>query len=79
MKTFAVHTSLHISFSDHERNHGRCVLRPNEKKDRSDCYQNKVQKPVSVMVWGRVCAHGININAERQTDQSEHYNHRQVK
>ena len=54
-------------------NHGRHVLRVKEGKDHSDCYQRKVQKPASVMVWGCVSASGIGnlhicegtINAER--------------
>ena len=54
-------------------NDGRCVLRPKEEKDHPDCYQRKVQKPASVMVWGCVGDHGMGnlqicvgtINAER--------------
>ena len=54
-------------------NHGRRVLRAKEEKDHPDCYQCKVQKPASVMVWGCVSAHGMGnlhicegtINAER--------------
>ena len=30
-----------------------------EEKDHPDCYQYKVLKPASVMVWGCVSAHGI--------------------
>uniref|UniRef100_A0AAR2L1I4 Transposase Tc1-like domain-containing protein n=1 Tax=Pygocentrus nattereri TaxID=42514 RepID=A0AAR2L1I4_PYGNA len=54
-------------------NHGHCVLRAKEGKDCPDCYQHKVQKPASLMVWGCVSAHGMGnlhicegtINAER--------------
>ena len=54
-------------------NNGRRVLRTKEEKDHPDCYQRKVQKPASVMVWGCVSAHGMGnlhicegtINAER--------------
>ena len=54
-------------------NHGRCVLWANEEKDNPDCYQRKVQKLASVIVWGCVNAHGTGnlhickgtINAER--------------
>ena len=54
-------------------NHGHCVLWAKEKKGHPDCYQRKVQKPTSVMLWGCVSAHGIGnlhicegtINAER--------------
>uniref|UniRef100_A0AAR2J4N9 Tc1-like transposase DDE domain-containing protein n=1 Tax=Pygocentrus nattereri TaxID=42514 RepID=A0AAR2J4N9_PYGNA len=43
------------------------------RKDCPDCYQRKVQKPASLMVWGYVSAHGMGnlhicegtINAER--------------
>ena len=38
-------------------NHGRCVLWA--KEDCPDCYQRKVQKPASVLVWGCVSAHGM--------------------
>jgi len=38
-------------------NPGRRVLRAKEEKDHPDCYQRKVQKPASVMVWGGVSAH----------------------
>ncbi len=31
---------------------GRRVLRTKEEKDHPDCYQQQVQKPGSVMVWG---------------------------
>ncbi len=31
---------------------GRRVLRTKEEKDHPDCYQQLVQKPGSVMVWG---------------------------
>ena len=37
---------------------GRRVLRTKEEKDHPDCYQQQVQKPVSVMVWGCVGALG---------------------
>ena len=30
-----------------------------EEKDHPDCYQCKVQKPASVMIQGRVSAHGL--------------------
>ena len=54
-------------------NCGRCVLWAKEEKEHLDCYQRKVQKPASVMVWGCVSAHGMGnlhicegtINAER--------------
>ncbi len=35
---------------------GRRVLRTKEEKDHPDCYQQQVQKPGSVMVWGCVSA-----------------------
>ncbi len=37
---------------------GRRVLRTKEEKDHPDCYQQQVQKPGSVMVWGCVSALG---------------------
>ena len=37
---------------------GHCVLRTKEEKDHPDCYQQQVQKPGSVMVWGCVSALG---------------------
>uniref|UniRef100_A0A3B4CB63 Transposase Tc1-like domain-containing protein n=1 Tax=Pygocentrus nattereri TaxID=42514 RepID=A0A3B4CB63_PYGNA len=54
-------------------NHGRCVPWAIEEKDCPDCYQCKVQKPASLMVWGCVSAHDMGnlhicegtINAER--------------
>uniref|UniRef100_A0AAR2K5U3 Tc1-like transposase DDE domain-containing protein n=1 Tax=Pygocentrus nattereri TaxID=42514 RepID=A0AAR2K5U3_PYGNA len=54
-------------------NHGRRVLRAKEEKDCPDCFQRKVQKPASLMVWGCVSAHGMSnmhicegtINAKR--------------
>ncbi|KAI3362824.1 hypothetical protein L3Q82_001665 [Scortum barcoo] len=41
-------------------NRGHRVLQAKEEKDHPDCYQLKVQKPASVMVWGRVSAHGMD-------------------
>ena len=54
-------------------NTGRRVLRTKEEADHPDCYQRKVQKPASVMVWGCISSHGMgdlhfcegNINAEK--------------
>uniref|UniRef100_A0AAR2KV54 Tc1-like transposase DDE domain-containing protein n=1 Tax=Pygocentrus nattereri TaxID=42514 RepID=A0AAR2KV54_PYGNA len=48
-------------------------LREQIEKDSPDCYQHKVQKPASLMVWGCVSAHDMGnlhicegtINAER--------------
>ena len=37
---------------------GHCVHRTKEEKDQPDCYQQQVQKPGSVMVWGCVSALG---------------------
>lgn len=37
---------------------GRRVLRTKVEKDHPDCYQQQVQKPGSVMVWGWVSATG---------------------
>ncbi len=37
---------------------GRRVLRTKEEKDHPDCYQQQVQKPGSVMVWGCVSVLG---------------------
>lgn len=42
--------------------------RQKREKDRPDCYQCKVQKPLSVMVWGCVTNQGMvdgTISAER--------------
>ncbi len=49
------------------------MLRTKEEKDHPDCYQQQVQKPGSVMVWGYVSALGKDnlhfcdgtINAEK--------------
>ncbi len=62
-------------------NYGRRVHRAKEEKDHPDCYQCKVQKPASVMVWGCVSAHGMGnlhicegtINAERYIQVLEQY------
>lgn len=62
-------------------NHGRCVLQAKEQKDRPHCYQCKVEKPASVMVWGRVSAHGLGnlhicegtTNAERHIQALEQH------
>ncbi len=62
-----------------ERN-GRRVLRTKEEKDHPDCYQQQVQKPGSVMVWGCVSALGKGnlhfcdgtINAEKYIEILEH-------
>lgn len=35
------------------------VVSSRPKRKRTDCYQCKVEKPASVMVWGRVSAHGV--------------------
>ena len=35
------------------------ILRAKDEKDHPDCYQRKVQKPASVMVWGCISAHGM--------------------
>lgn len=34
------------------------VLQTKDEKDHTDCYQQQVQKPESVVVWGRVGALG---------------------
>ncbi len=60
---------------------GRRVLRTKEEKDHPDCYQQQVQKPGSVMVWGCVSALGKgnlhfcdgNINAEKYRDFGAQY------
>uniref|UniRef100_A0AAR2KFA0 Tc1-like transposase DDE domain-containing protein n=1 Tax=Pygocentrus nattereri TaxID=42514 RepID=A0AAR2KFA0_PYGNA len=62
-------STFHIVFG----NHGRRVLWAKKEKDCPDCFQCKVQKPASLMVWGCVSAHGMGnlhicegtINAER--------------
>ncbi len=59
---------------------GRRVLRTKEEKDHPDCYQQQVQKPGSVMVWGCVSALGKGnlhfcdgtINAETYIEILEH-------
>ena len=59
---------------------GSCVLRTKEEKDHPDCYQQQVQKPGSVMVWGCVSALGKGnlhfcdgtINAEKYIEILEH-------
>ncbi len=59
---------------------GRRVLRTKEEKDHPDCYQQQVQKPGSVMVWGFVSALGKGnlhfcdgtINAEKYIEILEH-------
>ncbi len=59
---------------------GRRVLRTKEEKDHPDCYQQQVQKPGSVMVWGCVSALGKGnlhfcdgtINAEKYIEILEH-------
>ena len=38
---------------------GRRILRAKDENDHPDCYQWKVQKPASVMVWGCISAHGM--------------------
>ena len=38
---------------------GHRILRAKDEKDHPDCYQRKVQKPASVMVWGCISAHGM--------------------
>ena len=38
---------------------GRWILRAKDEKDHPDCYQWKVQKPASVMVWGCISAHDM--------------------
>ncbi|XP_072136370.1 uncharacterized protein [Mobula birostris] len=38
---------------------GRRVLHAKDENDHPDCYQRKVQKPASVMVWGCISAHGM--------------------
>ncbi len=60
---------------------GRRVLRTKEEKDHPDCYQQQVQKPGSVMVWGCVSALGKGnlhfcdgtINAEKYRDFGAQY------
>ncbi len=59
---------------------GRRVLRTKEEKNHPDCYQQQVQKPGSVMVWGCVSAldkgnlHFCDgtINAEKYIEILEH-------
>ena len=36
------------------------ILRAKDEKDHPDCYQRKVHKPASVMVWGCINAHGMS-------------------
>ena len=38
---------------------GRRIQRAKDKKDHPDCYQQKVKKTASVMVWGCISAHSI--------------------
>ena len=38
---------------------GRRILHAKDEKDHPDCYQRKVQKPASVMVWGCISVHGM--------------------
>ena len=60
-----VHISLFLEIID--------IVSSGPKRKRTDCYQHKVPKPASVMVWGRLSAHGMGnlyicegtINAER--------------
>ncbi len=40
-------------------NHGCRVLRAKEEGDLPACYQHSVQKPASLMVWGRISAYGM--------------------
>ena len=62
-------------------NLGHRVLWTKKEKDHPDCYQCKVQKPASVMVWGCVSGHGMGnlhicegtINAERYTQVLEQH------
>ncbi len=59
---------------------GRHVLRTKEEKDHPDCYQQQVQKPGPLMVWGCVSALGKGnlhfcdgtINAEKYIEILEH-------
>ena len=45
-----------------------------EEKDHPDCYQRKVQKPASVMVWGCVNTSGIsNLHICEGTIKDEKY------
>ena len=38
----------------------RCrILRAKDEEGHPDCYQQKVQKPAFMMVWGCISAHGI--------------------
>ncbi len=56
------------------------MLQTKEEKDHPDCYQQQVQKPGSVMVWGCVSALGKGnlhfcdgtINAEKYIEILEH-------
>ncbi len=56
------------------------IIRTKEEKDHPDCYQQQVQKPGSVMVWGCVSALGKGnlhfcdgtINAEKYIEILEH-------
>ncbi len=69
-----------ISISGIFGRNGRRVLRTKEEKDHPDCYQQQVQKPGSVMVWGCVSALGKGnlhfcdgtINAEKYIEILEH-------
>ena len=38
---------------------GHRILCAKDEKDHPDCYQQKVQKPASVMVWGCISAHSM--------------------
>lgn len=53
-------------------NHGGRVLQAKEEKDRPHCYQCKVEKPASVMVRGRVGAHGNLHICESTTNAERH-------
>ncbi len=55
-------------------NYGRCILWAKEEKDHPDCFQRKVQKPASVMVWGCVSAYGMgNLHICEGTIYAERY------
>ena len=62
-------STFQIVFGNHNR-----VLRAKEEKDHPHCYQCKVQKPASVMVWGCVSAHGTgNLHICEGTIKAERY------
>ena len=65
----------------HFTNHRHHVLQTKEEGDHPACYQQTVQKSVSLMVWGCMSVHGLgslhiwkgSINAEEYIEVSEQH------